>query len=274
MAKTVLITRFKLDDKKDIIPFREWVSVFTESEEIDRVYIICKENDVKNLKKMKFMELKNKNKILFRPHDEPTSPTAMNLIIRKDFLKETPQFFIIASKEIVDIKNTNIHTLVTEIESNSSLLAVGYKFKIFNGIKLDTELGEKYKNKDLVAYYVPWNTCAIWDYKWFKAYVVKFDEITDTNPFCPVCVTIDGECSQTPHRGMEDGLAIAKAVSKEHSLKYKLIGINHDTPLWRVNPNKILEHRQKLARKDIVLRNFMAIRGYSVEDLENSNISN
>ena len=64
---------------------------------------------------------------------------------------------------------------------------------------------------------------------------------------------------------MEDGLAIAKARSKNNKLDYLLIDKKLE---WAVN-NK-LDHRKKLARKDVFMRNFMALRNYSVKDLRSA----
>ena len=142
---------------------------------------------------------------------------------------------------------------------------VGYKFKITNDF-LNNDLISYYSNNNLVAYKVPWNTCALWNYKLFNRYVIKFDEITAENPFNQICVSLEGKCNLTSHVGMEDGLAIAKAVSKNPKIKFKLLTKKLN---WEIDSDndKVKRHRQKLARKDIVLRNFMAVRNYSVEDL-------
>lgn len=155
-------------------------------------------------------------------------------------------------------------------ENEKTLLVAGYKFEIKNDNQLENELEAYYHNKNLIAYQVPWNTCAIWNYKLFKKYVGKFDEITNTNPYNKVNVCIDGVCKQTDHKGMEDGLALAKAVSKKgEKIYYKLLD---KTIPWEINLARKYEHREKLARKDIVMRNFMGVRDYSVEDLKNSNL--
>ena len=200
--------------------------------------------------------------------DNPTSPTSINTILDKiKNNKEKPNAFLVCSKEI-ELKKEHIKKLIKELKNNQkTLLVVGYKFKIENE-KLDNELQGYYANKNLIAYQVPWNTCAIWSYELFNNYSAKFDEITTRNPFNPIAISLDGICSQTAHQGMEDGLAIAKTVSlSREKIKFKLL----EEPLnWTINnsEDEIRRTRQKLARKEIVLRNFMAIRNYSVDNLK------
>jgi len=207
--------------------------------------------------------------------EDPTSPISINTVLNavKDS-KKNPDTFLVSSKE-VGLKKKHIKALIEELNKNKNLLVVGYKFEIINESdvideKLNNELQGYYANKNLVAYKIPWNTCAVWNYESFDKHVSKFDEITNRNPFNPVCVAIDGECNKTEHKGMEDGLAIAQAVSKKPSLKYKLIDKNFLS--WKIKTDKKQSHREKLARKDSVLRDFMALRNYSVNDLVSADI--
>ena len=266
---TVLITRFEPKNKneEDFTQFNSWLSNIN-SKRIEEILIICNDDDKKKIKNLKYYD---KNKMKFITHCKPTSPTAMNIAIKK--LSKKTQFFIIASKEIVNIEEKVIEKLILEIDGNRKLLVVGYKFEIKNDSRLNKELQDYYKNQDLIAYKVPWNTCAIWSRELFDKHVLEFDRITSNSPFCDICVCINNVCSKTPHEGMEDGLAIAKASSEtKGEICYKLL--NKEKALsWKVDVNdynKKLKHRQKLARKDTVLRNFMAVRGYSVEDLKNA----
>jgi hypothetical protein len=198
---------------------------------------------------------------------DPTSPISFNRvlkIIKKS--KEKPDAFLVCSKE-VGLDKEHLETLIDNIRKNlKHLLVVGYKFKIVDE-KLNNELQGYYNNKNLIAYQVPWNTCAIWNYKLFNDYINKFDEITfGREPFNFTDVSIDGVPYRTEHKGMEDGLAIAQASSQQKKPKiyFKLLDEN---PLsWAVDSDKI-KHRKKLARKEAVLRNFMAFRNYSVKDL-------
>lgn len=257
------ITRTKSDEYDKCF---DWIKTFTDNKVISNFIIISnckKDNSV------------FKGKIIYNCYDEnPNSATSLNLGIIK--MKEIYEhnvsdeiYFIIASKE-VDLKNSNINELLDEIAPDGNLLVTGYKFKIKKDKRLNQELEDYYNNKKFIAYQVPWNTCAIWNYKLFKEYVKEFDDITYKNPFKPVCVCIDNVCSQTDHRGMEDGLAIAKASSqKQEKIYYKLL----DKKLPReVKSSDEQRHREKLARKEIVLRNFMEVRNYSVEDLKNSTL--
>lgn len=258
--KVTLITRIKSINKQDDIDdFKSWFDVFLKNEQITQIYIISDQLSKDNLKL-------NHNKVEFIiPGMDPTSPTSINLAIER-LSEDKVDAFIVASQE-VKINENNIKKLILEIENNKNPLVVGYKFEIKDK-KLKNELQNYYKNKDLIAYRVPWNTCAIWNYELFYNYVKKFDEITDKNLFSPLCVCVDNICRQVDHKGMEDGLAIAKASSQNDSkIHFKLL--NKKPLLWEIkkNYNKIQRHREKLARKDTVLRNFMAVRDYSVENL-------
>jgi len=198
----------------------------------------------------------------------PTSPVSINTVINRIRASaEKPKALLICSKEVC-LKTENIQTLIQEMQNNPSLLVAGYKFK-HDDDKLNNELIGYYSNKNLIAYRVPWNTCAIWDYELFIDYVQKFDEVAlGKYPFGMISVNIDGAPVLTEHKGMEDGLAIAQATSQTKGIRFKLLS---EPPLfWKVD--QIDNHRKKLARKDYVMRNFMAIRNYSIEDLEAAEI--
>ncbi len=197
--------------------------------------------------------------------EDSTSPTAINSAL-KELEKKRPGAFLVCSKE-VNLEKKHIE----ELEKNlRSLLAVGYKFHIKDS-KLNEELQDHYKEREL-AYRVPWNTCAIWNYQLFSNKehgVEKFDKITHGKNFPRLLVSIDNKCEETDYWGMEDGLAIAKVASHYKGRKklFKLLSTQLD---WEVEINKVVGHRKKLARKEIVLGVFMAARGYSVEDLVSS----
>lgn len=267
-TKIILATRTKKENFVDCKKKLE--KLFNKNntiETIEKIYIICdSEEDSFNIGNIKCNVLFNR---------EPIGPTAFNSVIdelNKEKEDTKKNYHLLTYSKEVGLKQTDIKMLITEINSNSDLLVVGYKFEITDE-KLNNELEGYYHNKNLIAYRIPWNTCAIWNFNLFNKYVSKFDEITAINPFNPIEVSIDGICSQTDHRGMEDGLAIAEAVSKSNKkIKYKLL----KRPLlnWEVNSSdgEIKRHGQKLARKETVLRNFMAVRNYSVKDLENAEI--
>jgi hypothetical protein len=199
--------------------------------------------------------------------DDPTSPTSINKVLDVIKNEKGGLFILICSKE-VRLRRRNIEKLKkVMVENSNNLLVAGFKFEIENDEQLKNELENYYNDKNSIAYQVPWNTCAIWNYQLFKEYVGKFDEITNKNPFGQVCVCIDNVCCKTDHQGMEDGLAIAKASSQKHHVYYRLL----DKKLpWKVKSSDKQQHRKKLARKDTVMRNFMGVRDYSVKDLEDS----
>ena len=70
---------------------------------------------------------------------------------------------------------------------------------------------------------------------------------------------------------MEDGLAIAKACKADSKLKFKLL--DRDKKNWNVDYKKYLEHSKKIVRKDIVLNQFIGMKGYSLDALRDANIS-
>lgn len=263
----VFITRAKAENKNDLDKQRDLQdlirAVQTYAEVFSTIYIVSNFED-KIIKPVKnsipIIVVKDKD-------DDPTSPISLNTVLERIRKKNQKlDGFLICSQE-VELTKDHMKALISQLEKyQKRLLVVGYRFKINNDF-LDNELQNYYTNKNLIAYKVPWNTCALWNYELFDRYVIKFDEITNRNFFNPVCVSIDGVCSQTKHRGMEDGLAIAQAVSQERGLKYKLIK-RINLPLWKVKSDKKQDHKEKLARKDTVLRNFMAVRNYSVRNLE------
>lgn len=269
--KTAFITRTKAEDKNDLDKQENLQNLIWRVRKSKAIYIIY---IISKFKDENYKPSKKDIPIIVVKDNNPTGPISINTVLSKlSKIKDTekiPWAFLVASKE-VSLKKIDIENLITELKDNPNLLVAGYRFKIKDK-RLNNELQGYYHNNNLIAYRVPWNTCAIWKYELFKKHVIKFDEITSRNPFNPVCVCIDSVYSQTEHKGMEDGLAIAQAVSKRNqNIQFKLLD---KTLNWEVNGNnnKIKKHREKLARKNPVLQNFMAIRNYSVRDLENAEI--
>lgn len=215
--------------------------------------------------------IRDDKKIKFIKSDNPTSSVSMNLAF--DHIRQCdgfdPDVFFIWSKE-VDFESSDVDRLAKEIQNNKNLLVVGYKLKHTENYA-NNELSGYYANKNLIAYRVPWNTCAMWNYELFSKYVGKFDEITLGNyPFQNIPVIVNGKIRDTEHKGMEDGLAIAQAASIFKDIKFKII---EETKLnWNIRDEKPEEHFKKLARKETVMRNFMAMRNYSIQDLERAEI--
>lgn len=204
--------------------------------------------------------------------EDPASSVSMNLAL--DCIKRENEFkpdaFFIWSKE-VDFEIADINELADEIRNNETLLVAGFKFKHVGNEEINSELNNYYADKNLIAYQVPWNTCAMWSYKLFDEYVEKFDEITlGKYPFQDIPVIVKKTIKTAEHKGMEDGLAIAQAVSKSKGskdVKFKLIEKSLN---WEIRDGNdgIEKHLKKLARKETVMRNFMVMRNYSVEDLK------
>jgi hypothetical protein len=214
---------------------------------------------------------KEDGKIKFIKSENPASSISMNLAL--DYIKTKKEFkpdaFFVWSKEVY-FESEDVNKLANEIKNNENLLVVGYKFKHADD-DANKVLNDNYENKNLIAYRVPWNTCAMWNYELFNKYAGKFDEITLGNyPFQNIPVIVNGTIRTTEHKGMEDGLAIAQAASKSMDIKFKLIeGIRLN---WDIRDGKTEDHFKKLARKESVMRNFMVMRNYSVGDLENAEI--
>ena len=98
-----------------------------------------------------------------------------------------------------------------------------------------------------------------------------FDKICDKNFLGPLTVRVGDNDELTKYKGMEDGLAIAKACKADSKLKFKLL--DRDKKNWNVDYKKYLEHSKKIVRKDIVLNQFIGMKGYSLDALRDANIS-
>lgn len=257
--KTIFITRTKSEkDLKDSDLCRLVEEVFSSG--INELYVISDFDALEYKIGSRFVRVVK--------DEEPTSPVSINSVlnlIKKE--KKEPGAFLICSKEVA-LKRKDIKELNKIVNKNiSNLLVVGYKFEIANNDRLKKEL-EEYYAKDLIAYQVPWNTCAIWNYGLFDKFVHEFDAITNKKPFNKICVYIDNICSETDQKGMEDGLAIAKAISqKKEGIYCKLL--NKKLP-WRIDLLKKRDHQEKLARKEIVMERFIKEKGYSLKDLDYS----
>lgn len=237
----------------------EWFKKFTQSDVIDNFIIIS------NLRKI---DSDINGKKLFNIYDKnPTSAESLNSAIQKlkeIYLNNKPEknYFIVASKE-VELQPKNIDVLIKNIDSNKNILVVGYKLK--DNILSDKEYNT-FSNQNGIAYQVPWNTCAIWNYNLFIKYIEKFDEICSDNQRGGLLVKVNGCIVETEYEGMEDGLAILKALNKNKDLKFILL---EDELFWNIRGDelRILKHKLKMARKNIVLSTFMNIKGYSIDKL-------
>lgn len=170
--------------------------------------------------------------------------------------------------------------MVQEIHKNrqSKLIAVGFKFQDdVTGHKEYDEYANNTNGNTGIAYKVPWNTCALWNKKFVYGEGVrklKFDEICENNQLGYLNVKVHNTLMQTEYKGMEDGFAIAELISNnkdEVKYTYKLF----DKYLfWRLpkKNERVLKHKIKLARKNIVLSTFVNIKGYSIDKLREAAI--
>ncbi len=228
----------------------------------------------------------------------PTRPTAFNKVVEKlNKTKQTTQPHLLTFSKEVKFGVEHINTLVEKItgkeergEGDSrNMIVVGYKLR--DNVSSDTEM-RLFENRDVrtndvgIAYKVPWSTFALWNKKFVygdNELRLVFDEICEpeNHQFGELTVNINGNSETTSYKGMEDGLAIARIIhySPNKLLNYELIKEPID---WEIenDAKRILEHKKKLARKNIVLSTFMNVRGYSVEQLAradmvwNPNLSN
>lgn len=211
-----------------------------------------------------------KNKFTLLESDNSTSPISFNLALeqlRRD--EKEPEALLFASKEIVELtKNNKINKLYEELRvQENKILVVGYKFT-HKDKSLKNEINNYYSKRG-VAYMVPWNTCALWNYRLFKENVRKFDKICYQDPIPKLRIKVNNKEIEMKLKGMEDGLAIAEAAFFDANIKYKLL----DSPInWEIDKDKIEDHKNKLKRKDIVLTVFINMREYSFDALMNAKL--
>lgn len=252
----ILITRVATEDdlaRGDLVELLSEAKSFGIDEQ--DMYVVLKAREAKN-SQHKVGDMK-----VWTIHDDdPTGPTSMNstLSFLREKSKSKPSALLIASSEVrlrsKDIKRLEDELFIKESDDNN-ILIVGYKFNHVDGT-LDKCLQDCYK-KQLAAYVIPWNTCALWNFSLFDKYVQEFDDVTRG-----VGLVVQTTMGETPLKGMEDGLAIAKGVSRGR-LHYKLLDSDI---IWDVKRDNN-DHLRKLTRKDMVLLHFMTTRGYSVADL-------
>lgn len=205
-----------------------------------------------------------------KPSTKPTRETAFNQVIeelRED--KSKAQYHLLTFSKEVELDDKNIDRMISEIRTG--VIVVGYR--LFDNVlseKESKQFSNRHNSDDFgIAYQVPWNTCALWNKKFVygeNEKELKFDEICEDNQLENFRVKVDGVFMETEYKGMEDGLAIAKLVSSNDNLKFKLI--NERLP-WRIDEDRErrIKHKIKMARKNIVLSKFMEMKGYSIDKL-------
>ncbi len=244
---------------------------------ISKGYIICDLDD----KKLEEENKKEDSKIKVIFDKKPTRATAFNLVIKKlndeldkDENKGNKYHLLTFSKE-VELREENIERMIEEIEKKKELIVVGYR--LMDNVLSEEECGQfanGNKNDNYgIAYQVPWNTCALWNKEFVYGENERrliFDEICEKNQLGHLYVKVNDALIETEFEGMEDGLAIAALVSNNENLKFKLI--DERLP-WRIEGDykRIMKHKIKMARKNIVLSAFMNIKGYSIDKLREAN---
>lgn len=263
--KIVLATRIDKNGYDGCI--KELKERFTDSKYIKKIYILC--DLYKNI-------FTNENIIFETIFDmKPIRQTAFNkVIVELNKNKEEQHHLLTFSKE-VEFQQEHINKMINELENDEEkIIVVGYRLK--DNILSDDEI-KSYSNIDLrnkdtgIAYSVPWNTCALWNKKFVYGEddtELNFDEICekDKNQLGELKVKVNGKLLSTDYEGMEDGLAIARLVTNnpDKCLKYKLI---KESLYWNIYGDKerLIKHKKKMARKNIVLSTFMNIKGYSTD---------
>jgi len=277
--KTIFITRIKNEEDLKENNFKRLITAVCDGGiNEENMYVVAKlKEGYRKVELDDKSDGKRNVNVQIVKDQNPTGPISINVALDK--LKSEGKeldAFLVCSREI-KVSSKDIEDLIKKIkEDKDHLLVAGYKFQLEDE-ELDNELQAYYRNGNLIAYQVPWNTCAIWNYQLFNEYVSKFDEITNENPFPQLSVSIDGVCIPTEYQGMEDGLAIAKAAScKEKGAEIKFALLKDNPLVWEINSDdsEIKRHRVKLARKETVMRSFMSVRDYSMRDLKNAKWDN
>jgi len=110
-------------------------------------------------------------KIIFKKTRNPVQPSSLNVALR-ELPHQEKFFFLIASRE-VQLTADYISKLQKILLDDPTLLVAGCTFRVVVegdgelSTQLDNELQTYYKQQG-VAYVVPWNTCAMWNYELFK----------------------------------------------------------------------------------------------------------
>lgn len=261
MKKIYLITRTNDEDYESCIEWLEKIVGKNYGGIFNKIMIIAPQKgiDWEKAEKKKFVVLSSEN---------PTSPVSLNAVLDEiEDAPNKPDYLFFISKELSEIKIEDIKELSDKLDSNKNILVAGYKFE-YSKPKLENELKKYYKNGG-IAYTVPWNTCAMWNYGHFERLIKKFDSISYQNPVPEFTIQVNDKSVNIELQGMEDGLAIAEATTKDKDIKYLLI----DKPVkWEIESDRQQNQINKLLRKNIALTTFMVTRNYSFEALQNARI--
>lgn len=254
MDEIILITRTSEEEQQACYRFIERTIQYKLITKVI-IGVFGKKDHVPNEPRIKVIEMKSNG-----------PSTVLNMLF-----KEVPANFqggiLVVSKE-VQIRLDELQRMVQRFEGEEDkLLAVGYRLQ---EIQKGSKPGEGIPSsqEEDVAFDVPWNTCILWNASLFRAKVKKFDTICDGGMGSLVLENFNPPLV-TEFSGVEDGLALAK-VAFEQSEGYYAVLFSESLP-WVIpnEPERICDHRKKMARKSIVMRAFISARGYSEEKLRN-----
>lgn len=261
--KIVLATRTDQDGLNECIEKIERLLVFGY---IAKGYIIYKGDS------------KTENDIVFIHDDKPTRESAFQLVLEKlrsdDFQETENKHHLLTFSKEVEFNEKNIERMLSEIEQG--IAVVGYR--LCDNVLSENETkqfagGENFDGYG-IAYQIPWNTLALWNKEVVYGSGDKelmFDKICESNSFGDLEVVVNEITMKTGYKGMEDGLAVARLVSKNSDLRFKLI--DERLP-WRIDEKfeRRLKHKIKMARKNEVLGHLMNMKGHSVDKLISAKI--
>ncbi|MBU0598080.1 hypothetical protein KKF61_03735 [Patescibacteria group bacterium] len=255
--KTILVTR-----SWDDIKIKEFTKRMIGA--VDHI-IVCinvkKENKVDT--RALLQEMKNMTTI---PIEQWGASNPLNIGFT-EAIKRKADFILAISPEVNQLKKEHIDEMEKELNKDTeNNLVIGYSLKSEwpkkrkwpkdcrnkDFFKKDFIKGHS-SNSSEFAYRIPWNTCALWNAKLFRKYVITFNTICDVNEFDEIPVKI-GKCYYcTPVEGMEDGLAIMQAYERNCKLKCFLIKRPQVWDKMEFDEHKLLGDQKKLSRKQKVL---------------------
>jgi hypothetical protein len=204
-----------------------------------------------------------RGKVHYLRDARPTRATAFTVALEA-LRAEKRAYHLLTFSPEVQLTAHHTHELAQLITNNPQLIAAGYQ--LHNDI-VTPKVRKHYAAGP--AYQVPWSTCALWQARFVYGTGterLRFDPICEQNDLGVLQVEVDGELHTTAYEGMEDGLEIARLTTHDSSLRYALL---EDGPAWNIstlaNPERILRHKIKMARKNQVLSAFIKTRHYSLE---------
>jgi hypothetical protein len=265
--KIILATRIKSDSYEDCV---EAIKKYFNGNfhRIAKIFVLC------DLNKENFKIEGVPVEIIFDKN--PIKACAFNSVLSRLCTENAARYHLLTFSKEVNLKNENIERMINEINQDcENIIVAGYRLKddVLKKEEANIYAGGDLQGEDVgIAYKIPWNTCALWNKKFVYGSGkerLQFDKIceSENNQFEGLYVKVMGSFQvKTQYEGMEDGLAIAKLVNDNPTLNLKCKLIKE--PLdWIIEENdaRRLNHRLKMARKNIVLSTFINIKGYSME---------